>query len=343
VGANLAVHLKQDQPDTQIVCLDNLHRRGSELNLERLRSAGISFVHGDIRCREDLELVGYFDLLLECSAEPSVLSGYDGSPEYLIQTNLGGTVNCLEACRKHGAAILFLSTSRVYPMEVIRRLAYRETDSRLVLEKNAGVSGVSKEGFSEKFPMEGARSLYGATKLCSEILIREYLEAYGLLGVINRCGVITGPWQMGKVEQGFVVLWMARHFWGKSLSYIGFGGMGKQVRDILHTEDLYDLVAYQMTHLRELNGSVFNVGGGQSLSLSLRELTDRCRELTGNEIPIGSVPEDREADIPYYVSDCRRVRDLTGWKPKRDIIWTLRDILEWLRDNEKVLKPILGA
>ncbi|RLB30551.1 MAG: 3-beta hydroxysteroid dehydrogenase, partial [Deltaproteobacteria bacterium] len=214
--------------------------------------------------------------------------------------------------------------------------------TRLEPAEDQVVPGVSRDGFSEGLPMDGARSLYGATKLCSEILIQEYVDAYGLQAVINRCGVITGPWQMGKVDQGFVVLWMARHLWGGELSYIGFGGKGKQVRDILHVEDLYDLVAYQLDHMEDLSGSVFNVGGGPDRSISLLELTGMCRRLTGNEISIQSQAQDRAADIPYYVSDCRKVREATGWRPKRDLERILADTLAWLRENEKDLRPLLG-
>ena len=69
-------------------------------------------------------------------------------------------------------------------------------------------------GISEDFPLDGARTLYGTTKLASELLIAEYIENFGLPIIINRCGVLTGPWQMGKVDQGVVVLWMAKHFFG---------------------------------------------------------------------------------------------------------------------------------
>jgi CDP-paratose 2-epimerase len=91
---------------------------------------------------------------------------------------------------------------------------------------------VSAAGISEGFSLGGHRSLYGTTKLAAELLIEEYRVMYGLRAVINRCGVISGPWQMGKVDQGFVVLWLARHLFGGPLSYMGFGGDGLQVRDV---------------------------------------------------------------------------------------------------------------
>jgi len=114
VGSSLALGLAQRHPDWSIVALDNLKRRGSELNLPRLKQAGIEFVHGDIRNPEDLDpSVLKPTLILECSAEPSVMAGY-GSPGYLLQTNLVGTINCLELARSTQADFVFLSTRRVF-------------------------------------------------------------------------------------------------------------------------------------------------------------------------------------------------------------------------------------
>ena len=342
VGSCLAIGVRTHRPDTQVVALDNLKRRGSELNLERLKEGGVSFVHGDIRRPEDLEAAGSVDLVIECSAEPSVLAGYGESPQYLVHTNLTGTVNCLEVARRYGAGVIFLSTSRVYPMETIRGLRYREIGTRFELAAHQEVPGVSSEGFSEAFPLDGVRSLYGATKLCSELLLNEYREMYGLPAVINRCGVLTGPWQMGKVDQGVVVLWVARHLYGGALSYIGYGGHGKQVRDMLHVDDLLELVLYQFDHLEALSGQTFNVGGGRAVSASLQELTGLCREITGNTLEIGREAAERPADIPLYLSDHGRVTRATGWQPKRDVRRILEDVYRWLRENQEALRPILG-
>ncbi len=341
VGSNLAIFFKRDYPSWNIIALDNLYRRGAELTLPRLRQNGVEFVHGDIRIIDDLERVGAFDLMIECSAEPSVLAGYGNSPVYLNQTNLVGALNCLEICRRRNADMLFLSTSRVYPMGAINRLEYLEKKTRFTLAPDLNRSGVSVYGFNEDFPLTGVRSIYGATKLCAELMLQEYIAAYKFKGIINRCGVLTGPWQMGKTDQGFVGLWIAKHLWRGNLSYIGYKGEGKQVRDILHIDDLYDLLQTQIEHLDELNGSVFNVGGGQANSVSLSELTMLCQEITGNKIDITSDPENRAADIPYYISDNRKVCDLTGWIPRKSIDLILADIYAWLCRHEVILRPIL--
>lgn len=341
VGSSLAINFKEHYEDYEILCLDNLKRRGSELNIARLQNLGIEFLHGDIRNKEDLEAAGRIDLILECSAEPSVLAGFDSSPEYVINTNLGGTINCLEQARKNNAPFIFLSSSRVYPYKTVNSLNYVETETRYELVDKQVVKGASSEGFSEEFPLDGARSLYGATKLASELIIQEYAGMYDVKAVMNRCGVLTGPWQFGKIDQGFVALWAARHFWKQKLTYIGFGGEGKQVRDILHVNDLFQLVDIQIHDIEKHNGQVYNVGGGREISLSLKELTGICEEFTGNRIKIGREKENRSADIRIYLSDTVKVRDATEWNPRIQVREIVSEIFDWIERNKTTLKGVL--
>jgi len=341
VGSSLALSLKRDHPGWRVVAFDNLKRRGSELGLDRLRLGGVEFVHGDIRNPEDLDAAGACDLMLDCSAEPSVHAGYGGSPAYLVNTNLLGTVNGLEHARRHGAAMVFISTSRVYPIAPLRALPLAPLGSRLVLPAGAAGPGWSEAGIDEDFPLAGPRSLYGATKLASEMLVEEYRATYGLKTLTYRCGVLAGPWQMGKVDQGFMVLWASRHLYGGSLSYMGFGGRGQQVRDVLHVDDLYDLMAAQLADLDRWDGSLFNVGGGAANTVSLSELTALCQGATGQSLEIGGIAETRDADIPYYVTDHGRVTGATGWTPKRPVAVIVEDIVRWLVDHRDRLEPIL--
>ncbi|MBO0939397.1 NAD-dependent epimerase/dehydratase family protein [Fibrella sp. HMF5335] len=341
VGSALAMSLKRNYPDYTIYALDNLKRRGSELNITRLRQAGVEFVHGDIRSKEDFDVIPAVDAVIEASAEPSVLAGLDGTPDYLINTNLFGTVNCLNFALKHKAAFIFLSTSRIYPIKALENLNFREGATRFELTDDQPVPGVSSKGIAENFPLDGARSLYGTTKLASELLIQEYNEFYGLKTVINRCGVITGPWQMGKIDQGVMVLWVAKHYFEQQLAYIGYGGTGKQTRDMLHVDDLYRLIDWQLHNLDKVNGEILNAGGGVDSSASLQELTKICQEVTGKTIPIREVPENRTADIRLYITDNTKVTALTGWKPEKGMREIVADIHAWLDENRAALEPIL--
>lgn len=341
VGSNLALWLKRQFPSAQVIAADNLKRRGSEANLPRLRDNGVDFLHCDIRNPEDLRLDAHnIDLILECSAEPSVLAGYDGSPDYVLNTNLAGTINCLNLARRTQADFVFLSTSRVYPIARLNALNLCETATRFVLSPQQDCAGVSEQGISEEFPLDGARSLYGATKLCSELLIHEYSAMYGVQAIINRCGVLTGPWQMGKVDQGVFTLWVAMHQFERELSYIGWGGSGKQVRDLLHVDDLADLLEMQLANFDALRGQTFNVGGGSESSLSLLETTQLCQHITGKVIPVRAVESARPADLPLYVTDTTRVTLATGWKPRRTPEDTLRSIYEWIVTEEASIRHI---
>lgn len=341
VGANLGVALAERQPDWQVVALDSLMRRGSELNLPRLREAGVEFVHGDVREPADLAAAGGFDAMVECSAEPSVMAGLS-DPSYLVQTNLLGAFNCLERARAEGAFVVFLSTSRVYPVAPQLELALEETETRFELAAEQPLPGAGPDGISEDFPLSGARTFYGATKLAAEHLIEEYAATFGLRAVVDRCGVIAGPWQMGKVDQGVFSWWLLSHHFGRPLTYIGFGGGGKQVRDLLHVEDLVDLVERQLGDPEGWSGAVVNVGGGREHSLSLLETTALCRELTGREVEIGPEPETRPGDVPIYLSDCARLFARSEWRPRRSPRETLADLLGWVRANEGAVSEALG-
>jgi CDP-paratose 2-epimerase len=334
VGSNLAVSLAGRHPEWEVIVLDNLYRRGSELNLPRLEDAGVEFVRGDVREPADLDRLPEISALIECSAEPSVMSGTDGDTGYLVHTNLTGAYNSLELARRDGAFLVFLSTSRVYPVEPQLGLARVEGETRFELADEQDVPGASAAGIAEEFPMNGHRTLYGATKLAAELLIEEYRAGQGVPAVIDRCGVIAGPWQMGKVDQGVFTHWVLAHHFRRPLAYIGFGGEGKQVRDLLHVEDLVDLVERQLLDPQAWDGRTVNVGGGLEISLSLRETTEICRELTGNEVPIEPVAETREGDVPIYLSDCAKLFGLDEWRPRRDAGQVLSDIHRWVAADE---------
>ena len=325
VGSNLALKLKTDYPDTSITVLDNLKRRGSELALSRLKAAGIEFVHGDIRNKEDL-VFEKVDLLLECSAEPSVLAGINSSPDYLMNTNLVGTLNCLEVARSHSADSVFLSTSRVYPISYINGLKFEEAETRFNILEGQDIAGASSKGIAEDFPLDRPRSLYGTTKLASELVVAEYIDTYGLKGIVNRCGVITGPWQMGKIDQGVFVLWVAKHYFKQPLSYIGYGGQGKQVRDFIHIDDLYRAIKLQLENFDDYNAGTYNIGGGLENSVSLQELTALCVEATGNTVAIASVSEDRPADLRFFITDSTRFLQKSGLSWQKNARQTVQDI-----------------
>lgn len=331
IGSNLAVYFKRKYPQLKIFALDNLIRRGSEFNLPRLKENGIKFIRGDVRHPKDLDLKFDIDLIFECSAEPSVLAGYQ-NPSYIIDTNLMGTVNCLELCRKRKAGMIFLSTSRVYPYEKINAIRRIETSSRFEWPRFSGIG--------TDFSLTGPKTLYGATKLASEFILQEYFAAYGIKTIVNRCGVIAGPWQFGKVDQGVFTYWMLAHYFKKPLKYIGFCGKGKQVRDLLHVDDLCRLIDLQTNSLSKLSGNTYNVGGARETSLSLLETTALCSEITGNKIKVGCDLRNRPGDIAVYLTNNKKVTRELKWKPQKSAVMILNDIFNWIRSNEVKLRKL---
>jgi CDP-paratose 2-epimerase len=338
VGSNLAVAIRRRWPDSTVVCMDNLYRRGAELNVPRLQSGGVEFCRGDVR-EPGTFPPGPFDFLIECSAEPSVLAGQDGSPDYLFQTNLVGAYRCLEKARAWKSGFIFLSTSRVYPIGRLEAHPWREETTRFAWQE-AGTPGISSRGVAETLDMSGPRSLYGFTKLAAEQLIEEYRATYGLKALVNRCGVIAGPWQFGKADQGLASLWVLAHYLGRPLSYIGYGGSGKQVRDFLHIDDLSELILEQLKDFEKWEGWLGNVAGGAENSASLLELTRMCRETTRRETPIQSVPANRPNDLRIFIGDSSRLHRRTTWRPRRPVRQIISDIHHWISQNESVLKTL---
>ena len=343
VGGSLARYFLCGSTGNSVVLFDNLRRRGSEWNLAGLLAEGAQFVHGDVRNQADLEaLEGKFDVLIEASAEASVHAGIADSPRYVLDTNLIGALNCLEFARERCGGVVFLSSSRVYPVARLRELPLVETPTRLDFqERSLEVAGASFSGVAEHFACDGPRSYYGASKLAAELLCQEYFAHAGLPVVINRCGVIAGPGQFGKTDQGVFTLWIARHYFGRPLIYTGFGGKGLQVRDLLHPDDLSELVNRQLASWDKVAGRTFNIGGGRNGAVSLREFTNICQEVTGCEVPVSEDTATSPVDVPWYITDHTSVTNLLGWAPSRNPRQIAVDVKEWLRVNEQALSRVI--
>jgi CDP-paratose 2-epimerase len=342
VGSSLCISLKNKYPSYSIVAFDNLKRRGAEINMKELLAYDIEFVHGDIRNKEDLDALASFDILVDASAEPSVLAGINTDPSYVINNNLNGSIHCFNACLKNKAKLIFLSTSRVYPIDRIENAEFVEEATRFSFAKTQKEAGISLHGISEDLNLSGHRSFYGTTKLASEFFIQEYAAFYGLQAAITRFGVIAGPRQMGKTDQGVATLWMAKHFWQQPLKYIGYGGLGKQVRDILHIEDLIDLIDMQIHAIEKFNGKIFNAGGGNNNSISLLEMTSLCEKITGNRIIIEREIQNRPADLRIFITDNSKIEKEMGWSPKLSLEDIFRDTFTWIYKNEHKLKNLLS-
>ena len=194
---------------------------------------------------------------------------------------------------------------------------------------------------NEKFDTFEAKSIYGFSKYSSEHLIREFSFLYKIKYIINRLGVISGPWQFGKQDQGFVSLWVWKHLNRKKLSYIGFGGKGLQIRDVIHIADVCKLITKQIKKINKINNLTLNVGGGSKNLISLKNLTKICQKITSNRIRIFSKKTTSEYDIPYYVTNNFKVKKIYNWHPKKNILDIVKDVYKWMVLNKKILKKYM--
>ncbi len=328
VGSSLALGLLDADSTVTLFGVDNFSRPGSEQNRALLKTRGVTLFHGDIRNASDLENLPAVDWVLDAAANPSVLAGVDGtaSSRQLIEHNLLGTINLLEMCKRWRAGFVLLSTSRVYsiaplsalPVEVYDE-AYRPATGAMLPD------GLSPAGVSERFATTPPVSLYGSTKLASEVLALEYAETFGFPAWINRCGVLAGAGQFGRADQGIFAYWINSYLRRRPLGYIGFDGHGHQVRDCLHPRDLVPLLLRQMREPARPVERVQNVSGGREQSMSLAQLSRWCGERFG-VLAVAHNSRPRPFDIPWMVLDSSLARRQWDWQPRTTMAAMLEEI-----------------
>ena len=327
VGSNLAIYLKKNIKNSKVFSLDNLSRNGSKVNKNRLERNHIKNFNLDINSKKILSLKK-FDLIIDCCAEPAIEESIK-NPNKVFNTNLVGTFNILKKVQKDKAKIIFLSTSRVYSINKL---------NKIVKKKNIKKKIVSKIKIDHSFSNESPISLYGFSKLASEMLIKEYSYMYNIKYIINRLGVISGPWQFGKVDQGFASLWVERHMNKKKLFYKGYGGHGNQVRDLIHIDDVCEIILMQIKKINSIYNMSFDIGGGINNSINLNQLTKKCQNITNKKIKIFKERNTSIFDIPYFVSNNKKIKKVYKWSPKRNIDKIITDIFYWLKKNKRILK-----
>jgi CDP-paratose 2-epimerase len=308
--------------------LDNFIRPGSEDNRRRLLKSGVKLFHGDIRSGSDFEALPQVDWVIDAAANPSVLAGIDDqtSSRQLIEHNLLGTVNILEYCKRHGAGFILISTSRVYSIGPLAGVTVEAAGSAFRLKEGQTLPpGLSATGVAEAFSTAPPISLYGSSKLASEVLALEYGETYGFPVWVNRCGVLAGAGQFGKADQGIFAFWINSWLRRRPLTFIGFGGNGFQVRDCLHPRDLVPLLLKQVAPGATAPVRVINLGGGRDNAMSLAELSGWCRDRYGDH-DVSANLEMRRFDIPWLVMDSTLAEQIWGWRPETPLPAILEEI-----------------
>ena len=325
IGTNLGIYLKTK--GYKISSIDNLSRKGSKYNLKLIKQNKIKNYNFNISNSKKIIKLPKFDIIIDCCAEAAVeVSKKD--LDKVVNTNLIGTLNILKKVKKDKSKIIFLSSSRVYSISSINKLLNKK-----ILNKKIKI----KKMINEKFDTSSPKSIYGLTKHSSEMFIEEFAYAFGIKYLINRCGVVSGPLQFGKQDQGFLSLWIWKHLLKNKLNYIGYGGFGNQVRDILHIHDLCELIEIQIKKINYINNKLFTVGGSLKSNISLKKLTEICKKITRNKIQIKRKPKTSIYDIPYFITDNKKVSKTYNWKPKRNTYDIINDTYNWLSKNKSNL------
>ena len=327
VGTNLALYLKKKK--FNVFYLENLTRKGSLYNLNLLKKKKIKNFKIDIYDYKKIKKLSKFNLIIDCCAEAAVEISRKNLDK-VFNTNLVGTFNILKKAKNDKSKVIFLSSSRVNSINEINKI----TNNNFNLKRKVKIKKKINENFSTRSP----KSIYGFTKYASELLIEEFAYAFDVNYLINRCGVISGPLQFGKQDQGFVSLWVWHHLIKKKLSYIGFGGHGYQVRDVLHIDDLCKLILKQINNINKVKNKLFTIGGSTKSNTSLKNLTKVCENITGNKIIFYKNIKTSIYDISYFISNNKLVSKTYQWKPKKNINNITLDIYKWIKKDFRNLK-----
>lgn len=316
IGSNLVKRFKKNETN-KILIIDNFKRENIERNIKVVSGSNVSIVRSDVRFYYDFKELHEF--------KPDVILHYAGNagipwslqnPESDFHENAIGTFNLLNVARERNAAVIMASSNRVYPISTGWPLD--EAPTRYVPHDDI-------IGIDESFNPFGQRSPYGTSKLAADLLCQEWYHSFGVRTVINRMGVIYGPGQWGATEQGWLGYFCRLAALNQRITIFG---TGKQVRDPLYIDDLVDLVEYQVEHIDELAGQVFNVGGGLANSISLLETCESLKAAY-EFAPI------RVADMDWYVTNYTKVSRATGWKPSINILDGIGLTSEWVKDEIK--------
>jgi CDP-paratose 2-epimerase len=329
LGSNLAAAALARGDD--LVIFDNLYRNGSRANLTWLQQQGrFRFEHGDIRNGNDVStLVQQFrpDCVFHLAGQVAMTTSI-ANPRMDFEVNVMGTHNLLEAVRLYapGATVVYSSTNKVYGD--LEQFAYEETATRYrCLDKPLG--------FDEATALE-FHSPYGCSKGAADQYMLDYARIFGLNTVVFRHSSMYGGRQFATYDQGWVGWFCQKAIEAKNGTGSGpftISGNGKQVRDVLHADDMNVLYFAAVTHIAQARGQVFNIGGGQANSLSLLELFALLEQLAGVKLDYTKLPV-RESDQRVFVADIAKAGALLGWRPQVDTRAGIGKMVQWVADHQ---------
>ncbi len=329
IGINTAAHfLKRGW---RVSLLDNLSRRGADLNLKWLKKerAKFHFIKADVRYDQNIlnREVARHDAVIHLAAQVAVTTSV-ADPRTDFETNTLGTFNVLEAARKAKTPpiILYSSTNKVYGD--LEALKIKEQKKRYEL-------AALPRGVPESQQLD-FHSPYGCSKGAADKYVRDYARIYGIPTVVFRQSCIYGPNQFGVEDQGWVAWFIIALLSGRPITLYG---NGKQVRDLLHIDDLSMLYECAIEKIATVRGEAFNIGGGPENTRSLLEFFDDMREKHGlnSKLPFAPI---RPGDQKVFVSDNGKIRKYLGWKPKIRVTDGIPALVSWVKKNKETVASL---
>jgi CDP-paratose 2-epimerase len=334
LGSNLADALLGD--GVRVTVLDNLSRRGAELNLDWLRTRhgdALTFTAGDIRDAVAVErAVAGADVIYHFAGQTAVTGSIE-DPRADFEQNALGTLNVLEAARASptNPVVVYASTNKVYGG--LPGLAVAEEETRYVLPQ-------TEAGIDERQPLD-FHSPYGCSKGAADQYVRDYHRVYGLRTVVLRQSCIYGPRQMGVEDQGWVAWFVIAAMFDLPVTVYGDG---KQVRDLLYVDDAISAVRSAVDHIDVTAGQVYNIGGGRARTLSVwREFEPVLADALGRAIKPAHFAPARVGDQRVFYCDTGKARRDFGWDPTVDVEEGLRRLVRWIEEAEPALREVLGS
>lgn len=327
LGSNLAEYAIKNSHD--VVLFDSLRREGSVKNLQWLKGiGGFKFIHGDIRsCEEVSSLINNFkpQTIFHLAGQVAMTTSIS-SPRTDFEINALGSINLLEAVRKHtpNAVVIYSSTNKVYGD--LDQYSYRASKTRYICVDKP-------KGFDESTPLE-FHSPYGCSKGATDQYMLDYARIFGLKTVVFRHSSMYGGRQFATHDQGWVGWFCQKALEQKQGGKKPFtiSGDGKQVRDVLHSEDMQRLYFSAVKNIAKARGKAFNVGGGIKNSLSLLELLGMLENISGIKLEYKRIPP-RESDQKVFIADISKAKKILGWEPRVSAYGGVTRMMTWLTED----------
>jgi CDP-paratose 2-epimerase len=329
LGSNLAAYAIKNNYDT--VVFDNLTRHGSSKNYLWLKSIGkFTFTHGDIRNKNDIETVVKtgFDAVFHLSGQVAMTTSIE-NPYKDFEINAMGTLNLLDSLRKYcdTAIVVYSSTNKVYGD--LEQYNYIEADTRYICCD-------FPKGFNETVPLD-FRSPYGCSKGSADQYMIDFYRIFGLKTIVFRHSSMYGGRQFATYDQGWVGWFCQKALdlkFNKDNKPFTISGNGKQVRDILHVDDMVSLYYSILESNNELiYGNAYNIGGTITQSLSLLELFGELNNLLNIDLKYTHLPV-RISDQKVFIADITKINKFIGWYPKVNVDDGISQILDWINSGK---------